>query len=182
MPLPRRSASRPHDSTPTSHWGATLSQSTPSIDNVLKSAFRGYDIFAGLAAPIFHGGTLKAERDAAIDRAHAANDRYQQTVLTAFGQVANLLSALQTDARAVAMQHDAEAVAQQSLQLSRRSFEVGNSGILQVLDSERLYQRASADLVMARSNQYLDVARLYVATAGGWTSEPRPAPSASPRS
>jgi outer membrane protein TolC len=91
-------------------------------------------------------------------------------VLNAFGQVADLLSALQTDASAVAMQQDAEGVARHSLQLSRRSFEVGNSGILQVLDSQRLYQRASADLVMARSAQYLDIARLYVATAGGWTS------------
>lgn len=154
--------------------GATLTQSTPSIDNVLKNAFRGYDVFAGLSAPIFHGGTLKAERAAAIDRAHAANATYQQTVLTAFGQVADLLSALQTDARAVELQHEAEAVARHSLQLSRRSFEVGNSGILQVLDSERLYQRASADLVTARSTQYLNVARLYVATAGGWTTDTPP--------
>jgi outer membrane protein TolC len=84
--------------------------------------------------------------------------------------VSDLLSALQNDARAVAMQTEAADVARRSLQLSRRSFEVGNSGILQVLDSERLYQRASADLVMARSAQFVNVARLYVATAGGWTS------------
>ncbi len=71
------------------------------------------------------------------------------------------------------MQRDAVSVARHSLQLSRRSFEVGNSGILQVLDSQRLYQRASADLVDARARQYLNVARLYVATAGGWT-EPHP--------
>jgi len=151
--------------------GATLTQGSPSVDNVLKNAFRGYDIFAGLAAPIFHGGTLKAERAAAIDRAKASDATYRQTVLSAFGQVADLLSALQTDARAVVLQNDAEVVAQRSLRLSRRSFEVGNSGILQVLDSERLYQRASADLVMARSRQYLNVARLYVATAGGWIAD-----------
>lgn len=156
--------------------GATLSQGSPSIDHVLKNAFRGYDLFAGLAAPIFHGGTLKAERAAAVDRARAADATYQQTVLAAFGQVADLLSALQTDARAVEMQRNAEAVASRSLQLSRRSFEVGNSGILQVLDSERLHQRAAADLVMARSIQIINVAHLYVATAGGWTSEtPDPA-------
>ena len=134
---------------------------------MLKNAFRGYDIFGGLAAPIFHGGTLKAERAAAIARAHATDATYQQTVLDAFGQVANLLSAMQNDARSVNTQRDALTVAQRSLALSRRSFEVGNSGILQVLDSERLYQRASSDLVVARAQQYLDVARLYVATAGG---------------
>ncbi|WP_395397928.1 efflux transporter outer membrane subunit [Novosphingobium sp. BL-8A] len=151
--------------------GATLTQGAPSLDDVLKNAFRGYDIFGGLTAPIFHGGTLKAQRAAAIHRAQAADATYQQTVLAAFSQVADLLSALQTDARTVAMQEEAQAVARHSLDLSRRSFEVGNSGILQVLDSQRLYQRASADLVLASSAQYLDVARLYVATAGGWVSD-----------
>jgi NodT family efflux transporter outer membrane factor (OMF) lipoprotein len=149
--------------------GATLSQGASNPGNLLKDAFRGYDIFAGLTAPIFHGGTLKAQRAAAIERARAADARYQNTVLASFEQVANLLSALQTDARSVGMQQEAVKVAQRSLALSRRSFQVGNSGILQVLDSARLYQRASADLVNARAEQLLNVARLYVATAGGWT-------------
>jgi len=38
-----------------------------------------------------------------------------------------------------------------------------------VLDSDRLYQRARSALVEAQARQFLDVARLYVATAGGWT-------------
>jgi len=150
--------------------GATLTQGAPAVDSLVKNAFRGYDVFAGLAAPIFHGGTLKAERDAAVARAHASAATYQQTVLDAFGQVADLLSALQSDARSVANQRESVDVAQRSLALSRRSFEVGNSGILQVLDSERLYQRANTNLVLARTRQYLNVARLYVATAGGWTT------------
>lgn len=148
--------------------GATLTQGAPAVDSLVKNAFRGYDLFAALAAPIFHGGTLKAERAAAVDRARGASATYQQTVLDAFGQVADLLSALQSDARSVANQRESVSVAQHSLQLSRRSFEVGNSGILQVLDSERLYQRANTNLALARSRQYLNVARLYVATAGGW--------------
>jgi NodT family efflux transporter outer membrane factor (OMF) lipoprotein len=150
--------------------GASVTQGSPGIENLLRNSFRGYDIFAGLAAPIFHGGTLKAQHIAAVDRAKAADATYQQTIITAFGQVADLLEAMRTDTQSVAIQRDADAVAAHSLQLSRRSFQVGNSGILQVLDSERLYQRASSDLVAARAQQYLNVARLYVATAGGWTT------------
>jgi NodT family efflux transporter outer membrane factor (OMF) lipoprotein len=150
--------------------GATLEQGSPITGDLLKNAFRGYDLFAGLAAPVFHGGTLKAERAAAVAHAHAATATYQQTVLDAFGQVADLLSALQSDARSVSNQQESVSVAQRSLALSRRSFQVGNSGILQVLDSERLYQRANTNLVLARTRQYLDVVRLYVATAGGWVT------------
>jgi outer membrane protein TolC len=62
-------------------------------------------------------------------------------------------------------------VAERSLYLSRRSFQVGNSGILQVLDSSRTYQRARLAVVEARSRQYYNVARLFVATAGGWTQD-----------
>jgi len=148
--------------------GATLTQGAPGVGGLVKNAFRGYDIFAGLTAPIFHGGTLKAERAAAINRARASEATYQQTVLNAFGQVADLLSAIQNDTRSVTVQSESVAVADRSRQLSRRSFQVGNSGIIQVLETERLYQRSSNGLVVARTRQFLNVARLYVATAGGW--------------
>lgn len=151
--------------------GATVTQGTPNIGDIVSSAFRGFDIFAGLSAPIFHGGTLKAERRAAVDRATAAQATYQQTVLDAFRQVADLLQAIDSDQRSVLNQRSSVQVAQRSLGLSRRSFQVGNSGVLQILDSERLYQRASSNLVEAQARQYLNVARLYVATAGGWTGD-----------
>jgi NodT family efflux transporter outer membrane factor (OMF) lipoprotein len=149
--------------------GATLAQAAPSPGNVFKNAFRGYDIFAGLTAPIFHGGTLKAERQAAIEQAHAANATYQDVVLKAFGQVADLLQALVHDQQAVDAQRQALSVTSSALDLSRRSFQVGNSGVLDVLDAERVHQRALSGLVEARAQQLVNSARLFVATAGGWT-------------
>jgi len=149
--------------------GANIAQGAPHIEDVLDSGFRGFDIFAGLTAPIFHGGTLKAEKRGAQAEARAVAATYRQTVVEAFGQVADLLDALQNDAHSVANQQQAVTVAEHSRDLSRRSFQVGNSGILQVLDSDRLYQRARSALVEAQARQFLDVARLYVATAGGWT-------------
>ena len=117
------------------------------------------------------GSTPGSLRCSAIDRARASEATYRQTVLTAFGQVADTLSAIQTDARSVANQTESVSVADRSRRLSRRSFDVGNSGILQVLESERLYQRSRNGLVLARTRQFLNVARLYSATAGGWTGQ-----------
>ena len=154
--------------------GATLTQGSPDLDDLFSSSRRGFDIFGGLTAPIFHGGTLKAEKRAAADRARATAATYRQTVLDAFRQVANLLQAVESDARSVHNQREAVSVASRSLHLSRRSYEVGNSGILQTLDSERQYQKAMSNLVQARARQFLNVARLYVATAGGWTGAPEP--------
>ncbi|MBW4332021.1 efflux transporter outer membrane subunit [Stakelama sp. CBK3Z-3] len=149
--------------------GGTVSQGALGPEDLLSGSTRGFDLFAGLTAPIFHGGTLKANKRAAADRARAAAATYRQTVLDAFRQVADLLQAVDSDARSVRNQREAVAVAGRSLHLSRRSYEVGNSGILQTLDSERQYQSARSNLVRARSRQFLNIARLYVATAGGWT-------------
>src|SRR3546814_7384421 len=78
-----------------------------------------------------------------------------------------LVTGVQTCALPIlANQRESIDVAQRSLHLSRRSFEVGNSGVLQILESERLYQRARSAMVDAQERQYLNVARLYVATAG----------------
>lgn len=152
--------------------GATLSQAAPTPGNVFRNAFRGYDLFAGLTAPIFHGGTLKAERQAAVEQARAADATYQDTVLKAFGQVADLLEALVHDQQAVDAQRQALSVAGSALDLSRRSFQVGNSGVLDVIDAARVHQRALSGLVEARAQQFVDSARLFVATAGGWTGTP----------
>jgi NodT family efflux transporter outer membrane factor (OMF) lipoprotein len=152
--------------------GATITQSTSEPDKITSSRFNAFDIFAGLTAPIFHGGTLKAQKRGAEARARASVVTYRQVVTEAFGQVSGLLSALGTDSRTLTAQQEASRVAERSLYLSRRSFQVGNSGILQVLDASRSNQRARLALVEARARQYQNVARLYVATAGGWINAP----------
>jgi outer membrane protein TolC len=152
--------------------GASITQSTSQPDKIFNSRFNAFDVFAGLTAPIFHGGTLKANKRGAEAKARATAETYQQVVVEAFGQVSNLLSALETDSRSLAAEQEAAQIAERSLYLSRRSFQVGNSGILQVLDASRSYQRAKLALLEAKTRQYQNVARLYVATAGGWTENP----------
>jgi len=156
--------------------GATLTQSAPRLSDVFSPGFRGFDIFSGLTAPIFHGGTLTAQKRAAVAETRAAAATYQQTVLEAFGQVANLLSALDTDARTLAATRESAAISERSLDLSRKSYQIGNSGVLQVLEASHAYERTRLALVDAQARQALNVARLYVATAGGWLDNtPSPA-------
>ncbi|HKT85742.1 MAG TPA: efflux transporter outer membrane subunit [Novosphingobium sp.] len=148
--------------------GASITQSSSEPGRIASSKFNAFDIFAGLTAPIFHGGTLKANKRGAEAEARAAAAQYEQIVTEAFGQVSGLLSALDNDKRELAARDEAAGIADRSLYLSRRSFQVGNSGVLQVLDASRSYQRAKLSLLQTRANQYRDVARLYAATAGGW--------------
>lgn len=160
--------------------GATIGQSTSFPGDFFSGRFTSFDLFAGLTAPIFHGGTLKANVRAAEAEARAAHATYRQTVVEAFGQVSGLLSALETDAATLAAREETARIAERSLHLSRRSFEVGNSGILQVLDASRANQRARIDLLEARADRFQNVARLYAATAGGWITEPEGTSTAAP--
>ena len=126
-----------------------------------------WSLISGLTAPIFDGGTLRADRRAAIDELQASAERYQQTVLESFGQVADVLDALSQDARTLAAQTRALAVAQSSLDLSRESYGAGNTGILQVLDAQRQRQQAQLGFVRAQAQQYLDTTQLFLALGGG---------------
>ncbi len=153
--------------------GASITQSTSDVSRVFNTSQTAFDIFAGMTAPIFHGGTLKAEKRGSEAAARAAAAQYRQVVLEAFGQVSGLLSAMGNDRDALGAQTLSADIAARSLHLSRRSFEVGSSGILQVLDASRAYQRARLGLVDARGRQFLNVARLHAATAGGWIGEPK---------
>ena len=126
-----------------------------------------WSLISGLTAPIFDGGTLRAERRAAIDELHASAERYQQTVLESFGQVADVLDALSQDAGSLAAQTHAVATAQSSLELSRQSYGAGNTGILQVLDAQRQLQQAQLGFVRAQAQQHLDTTQLFLALGGG---------------
>jgi NodT family efflux transporter outer membrane factor (OMF) lipoprotein len=148
--------------------GATYSQAANSIGSLLADRFRGFDIFAGVTAPIFHGGTLKAQKRGAEAEARASAASYRETVLEAFQQVSDLLSAMDTDQRTLSATRESAAISAHSLDLSRRSFQIGNSGVLQVLTANQIHERAELALIDAQGRQFLNVARLYVATAGGW--------------
>ncbi|MDA8350017.1 MAG: efflux transporter outer membrane subunit [Pseudomonadota bacterium] len=122
----------------------------------------------GLTAPVFHGGTLRAERRAAMDALTASLALYRQTVLMAFGQVTDTLRALGNDAELAAAEREALDTARASLQLQRVSYEAGRSNVLQLLDAERAYQQARLGYARATAQRYADSAQLLVALGGGW--------------
>ena len=126
-----------------------------------------WSLVGGITAPIFHGGALSAQRRATQDAYQAAFAQYQQTVLTAFGQIADTLHALQNGADAVVTQQQALNSATKALALSRDAYIAGNSTILQVLDAQRLQQLAELSLVQARTERFLQTVNLFVAAGGG---------------
>ncbi len=127
---------------------------------------------SSLTAPIFDGGTLRAEKRAAVDGMHASAANYEQTVLEAFAQVADVLEASDHDAEQLDAQAQAQQSAQSSLDLARASYREGNAGVLLVLDAERSYQQARLGYVRAVAQRYVDTVQLFLALGGTSPSAP----------
>jgi outer membrane protein TolC len=123
---------------------------------------------AGLTAPIFDGGTRRAERRAALADFKASAADYQQTVLQSFAQVADILEALTHDANLLAAQQHALDMASESVRLQRINYGAGGASILNLLDAQRQYQQARLGYVRAQSQRYQDTIQLLVAMGGGW--------------
>ncbi|MDB5484091.1 MAG: efflux transporter, outer rane factor lipoprotein NodT family [Caulobacteraceae bacterium] len=127
-----------------------------------------WSIAAGVAQPVFDAGRRRAERRAALAAFRATAADYRQTVLEAFGQVANLLQALGHDADLVAGQRRSWELAASSVRLQRINYGRGGIGMLPVLDAERQYARARLGYLQAQAQRYQDTAELLVAMGGGW--------------
>lgn len=126
-----------------------------------------WSLIGGLTAPVFHGGTLRAQRRAAQDAYDATFLHYQLVVLNAFGQVADTLHSLDHDAQALRAQEQAVASAEATVRLTQQGYRVGNAGILQVVTAERERQVAEIGLVRARERRVADTAALFLASGSG---------------
>jgi NodT family efflux transporter outer membrane factor (OMF) lipoprotein len=152
---------------PTISLSAGASQQSLHPEDLFNAASSAWSLIANLTAPLYDGGTLRAERRATLAALRGSSANYQQTVLEAFRQVADLMDALDHDEQLVSAQDSALAAAQSSLALARESYAAGNSGILAVLDAQRLLDQAQIGLIQARGQRYQDGAQLLLAM-GGW--------------
>ncbi|MDR3514969.1 MAG: efflux transporter outer membrane subunit [Azospirillaceae bacterium] len=147
---------------------AAISQGALSAQNLFDPAYTGWSVGAGLVAPLFHGGELEAGRRRAIAALQGSMATYQQTVLQAFTQVADVLQALIHDDEEVTEQRRARDAADEALRLTRLRYASGSVGILPVLDAQRQVAQSRLGYIRADAQRYHDSIKLLVATGSGW--------------
>lgn len=130
-----------------------------------------YTLGAQLAAPIFAGGRLRAQRRQAQDLYVAALADYRATALAAFGDVANALRSLEADARALAAQRTALSAAQSNLDTVHTQLTHGAADYVALYTAQAQYENAELDYTEARVTRYRDTADLFRALGGGWADD-----------
>jgi NodT family efflux transporter outer membrane factor (OMF) lipoprotein len=130
-----------------------------------------WSIGAGVTQPLFHGGELTARRRAAIAAYDQAAADYRLAALTAFQNVADALTAMQSDAQGLQAQFAAMSSAKESLGLIERQYALGSVSYLNLLDAQRQYQQSRINYSQALANRYQDTAALFQALGGNWDDD-----------
>lgn len=123
---------------------------------------------ASVAQPLFRGGQLKAEQRAAVAAFDQANATYREVVLTGLQNVADVLVALDGDARTLHERREATRFTQEAYEITSRRYDAGGVSLLTLLEAQRKQQSASLDEVAAVADRYADSAALFQALGGGW--------------
>jgi outer membrane protein TolC len=135
---------------------------------VFKAGTGFWNLGAAVTTPIFQGGTLLHQQRAAKAAYVQAAEQYRSTVLTAFRNVADTLTALEQDAEGLKAAAAAADAAKVTLDLSQRRWKDGYASYLSLLSAEQADQQAQIALVQAQANRYADTAALFQALGGGW--------------
>jgi NodT family efflux transporter outer membrane factor (OMF) lipoprotein len=147
-----------------------------SIDQLFAPSTGFWSISGAVTQPIFQGGTLLFKELAARDAFDQAAAQYRSTVVVAFQNVADALTALRTDADALQKAAVAERAAERSLDITRQRLKLGDINYLGLLNAQQTYQQALINTVLAQANRYADTAALFQALGGGWWNRDDPAP------
>jgi multidrug efflux system outer membrane protein len=129
-----------------------------------------YSALMRLGQPIFKGGQLRAQLEAAKARYSEAAALYSATVLTALKEVEDALLAeglLQRQLNYVEIRLN-EALAAE--QLSRARYQRGVERILTVLESERRRRIAENELILLKRLIWTNRVNLHLALGGDWGS------------
>ena len=150
---------------------AGLTQESVDVRSLGNSSSAAYFIGPTLNWTLFDGGEIRADRRAAQAQARADLARYRQTVITAFVQVSDVLSALGQDEDHLAGLTRAEATARASLEEAREGFRIGGTPLANVVIADRRWREATLARTQAIGQRLADIVALYGATAADWRSQ-----------
>ena len=127
-----------------------------------------YAIGPSVSIPIFEGGRLKATLALRNDQQKEAAITYEKTVLTAWHELDNSLSAYDAEQRRRDQLVKAVAENERALSLAQQRYQQGVADFLQVLDTQR--SLLATQQLLAESTTTIDtnLVAIYKALGGGW--------------
>lgn len=142
-----------------------------ALSTLLADPIGIWSIGGSILAPLFEGGRLTAQVEAAGAQRDQVAFAYRQAVLAGFREVEDALAAVKRldEQRGFAIsQRDALA---EGLRLATNRYREGYSPYLEQLDAQRGLLGAELSLVQIRSDALAARVQLYQAMGGGWSPQ-----------
>ncbi|MGE8393732.1 efflux transporter outer membrane subunit [Pseudomonas sp. BIGb0427] len=146
--------------------GADLGSGADTFAQVLRSPY--YTLSAGLAAPIFNNGRLRAERDKARAKQDELLENYRSSIINGFADVEKALNGISGVDQQRQSQDEEVQQAQIAFTLSERRYQAGAETLLTVLETQRTLYQAQDQQVQLRLARLQGSVALYKALGGGW--------------
>jgi NodT family efflux transporter outer membrane factor (OMF) lipoprotein len=127
-----------------------------------------YSVGPGITIPIFQGGQLKATLELRKAQQQEAAINYQKTVLSAWHDVDNALTAYRTEQARRDQLAQAVAQNQRAVSLAQSRYQDGVADFLQVLTAQQNLNSSELALTQATTNVSNNLVALYKALGGGW--------------
>ena len=148
----------------------SIGTATSEFSNLFHSGTKAWAFAPSISLPIFDAGRNQANLDAARAQREIAVARYEQSIQSAFREVADALAGRETlgeQARALRATAEAET---RRFQLSDLRYRNGVASSLDLLDAQRSLFAAQQSAVQVRLQQLQNQVLLYKALGGGWKS------------
>jgi multidrug efflux system outer membrane protein len=148
----------------------TASGGTASSDlsGLFKAGSGAWTFAPSISLPIFNAGSNRATLDQARAEQQIQVQTYQQTLQTAFQEVADALAVRSTLDERLQAQRDLTDASETSYRLADALYRAGSQSFLEALDSQRSLYSAQQDLITLRLAEQTNRVTLYKVMGGGW--------------
>lgn len=150
--------------------GLTGSESA-ELSDLLRHGSGIWSLGFGLNLPLFDAGRRLAVTEQAKARQVEALAAYQGSVQSAFKDVVNALTNLETARTSLIDAATRERSALSSLEIAKKRYAAGYSGYLELLDSQRTWNSAQLQTFSIRQAEFDATIDLLKALGGGWSPD-----------
>lgn len=147
---------------------ANAGSASSALSSLFKAGSGAWTFTPSISVPIFDAGSNRATLDAAKVEKEIQVQTYQQTLQTAFKEVADALAVRSTLDQRLAAQQALTDASQKSFELSDALYRAGSQSYLEALDSQRSLYSAEQDLITLRLAEQSNRVTLYKVMGGGW--------------
>ena len=148
-----------------------LGVSSTDLSDLFEGPSRTWQFAGALTQPIFTGGALTGQLQAAEAVQKQALLNYQRTIQTAFAEVDNSLIAVSKLREQLKDQVVQVSALQRNLDLATLRYQNGYSDYLTVVDADRNLYSAQIQYVQSQGDLFSAMVSLYKAMGGGWVGE-----------